>query len=292
MYNLPMRVRPAIAIRPRDAEILRGLFESRMMSSAHVAELYFGGRREAAKKRLQALKREGLVRELPRKPSEPASLFVSERGIAALRAGGHLGALRPRSPRVSELTARHELAVMDVKAAVARAARGATGLSIAEFSTSPREHKFRTVGPDRRAVLLKPDGFVRLRRALPGGRREEHAFFVEVDRSTETLSTLAAKAHGYLAHYRSGGFAAQRGGPRAEYRRHPFRVLMVFRSPERRDGVAAALLRCYPPVLKLTWLATSEDVLRDPLGPIWLRPLDVRAVGATVQPNLRPLFDA
>lgn len=271
-----MKSRPALSLQPRDAEILRGLFESRVMSGAHVADLYFDGRREAAKKRLQALKRAGLVAERPRRPNEPALLVVSRRGFATLRALGFPVAARVRSRSVAEATVRHELAVMDVKASFARSIRERPDLALAEFSTRPGVHRFATVGPDRRSTVIRPDGFARLLRSLPDERREEHCFFVEADRSTEALSTIAAKAHGYLAHYRSGGFAARRGAPRGEYRRHPFRVLMVFQSRERRDGVAEALLRCAPPVLTLAWLATAEDVRRDPLGSIWLRPIDSR----------------
>ncbi len=45
----------------RDIRFLQGLFESRIMTAAHVAALYFGNSREAAKKRLQKLKAAGLI---------------------------------------------------------------------------------------------------------------------------------------------------------------------------------------------------------------------------------------
>jgi hypothetical protein len=42
-----------VQLQKRDLAVLRGLFESRVMSAAHIAALYFEGKAEAAKKRLQ-----------------------------------------------------------------------------------------------------------------------------------------------------------------------------------------------------------------------------------------------
>jgi len=49
-----------VQLQPRDFELLRGLFESRVMTLAHVSALYFDGKREMAKKRVQKLKAAGL----------------------------------------------------------------------------------------------------------------------------------------------------------------------------------------------------------------------------------------
>jgi hypothetical protein len=38
----------AILLQERDLDLLRDLFESRLMTTAHVAALHFGGRREAS----------------------------------------------------------------------------------------------------------------------------------------------------------------------------------------------------------------------------------------------------
>jgi hypothetical protein len=43
-------------LQDRDFALLRGLFESRVMTAGHIATLYFDGSREAAKKRLQKIK--------------------------------------------------------------------------------------------------------------------------------------------------------------------------------------------------------------------------------------------
>jgi ribosome biogenesis protein Tsr3 len=64
----------SIDLRERDLELLRGLFESRIMTAAHIATLYFDDKKEATKKRLQKLKAAGLIRERRRRAYEPAVL--------------------------------------------------------------------------------------------------------------------------------------------------------------------------------------------------------------------------
>jgi len=49
-----------ISLQKRDLALLRGLFESRVMTNDHATALYFEGKSEAAKKRLQKLKAAGL----------------------------------------------------------------------------------------------------------------------------------------------------------------------------------------------------------------------------------------
>jgi len=55
MLHLP------ISLQDRDLALLRGLFESRVMTNNHAAALYFDGKGEAAKKRLQKIKADGLI---------------------------------------------------------------------------------------------------------------------------------------------------------------------------------------------------------------------------------------
>ena len=45
-----------IALQERDLELLRGLFESRVMTLAHAGDLFFDSKPQAAKKRVQKLK--------------------------------------------------------------------------------------------------------------------------------------------------------------------------------------------------------------------------------------------
>src|SRR4051794_18781861 len=68
----------------RDMKLLLGLFESRIMTAAHVATLYFSGSKEAAKKRLQKLKAAGFVTERKRRVNEPSILILTRKGFSML----------------------------------------------------------------------------------------------------------------------------------------------------------------------------------------------------------------
>jgi len=60
-----------IDLQGRDLALLRGLFECRVMTPGHAAKLYFDGKPEATKKRLQKLKAAGLIGERPRRAFDP-----------------------------------------------------------------------------------------------------------------------------------------------------------------------------------------------------------------------------
>ncbi len=46
----------------------------------------------------------------------------------------------------------------------------------------------------------------------------------------------------------------------------------MFKSKERRNNTALRLLQANPPILTQAYLTTREEILADPLGPIWLTP--------------------
>lgn len=281
----PKELINSVSLQLRDVALMRGLFESRIMTAAHAVQLYFNGKAEAAKKRLQKLKAAGLVAERRRKPFEPAILFLTRKALIALQKQGDLSeyplldssALEKRS-RVSDLTLRHELEIMDVKAVFHTALAKDKCFSVAEFSTWPLLYQFDAFRPGYagQEVSVKPDGFIRIHEKEPDGGLSEHAFFLEVDRSTETQDTLVARAGCYMDYYQSGGFAVRNGGTRNQFKEYPFRVLMVFKSAERRNNTAERLLQSTPPILSQVCLSTYDEVTADPLGPIWIRPMDYR----------------
>ena len=275
----------ALNLQDRDLSLLRGLFECRIMTAEHVARLYFDLSREAAKKRIQKLKSYGVVGTRARRVNEPAILFLTRTGLNTLRDHGVLAeypalgvpALERRA-KVSDLTIRHELEVMDVKTACHTAIKTTKAFSIVEFSTWPLLYEFEAVRPghSQAEILVKPDGFIRIHEKEPGGGLFEHTFFLEVDRSTETLNMLVSRAGCYLNFYKSGGFAVKNGAPRSAYRDFPFRVLMVFKTVERRNNTAARLLQSNPPIFTQVYLSTLDEVTHDPLGTVWICPADYR----------------
>ncbi len=273
-------------LQPRDIALLRDLFESRIMTTAHVAALHFNNRKEATKKRLQTLKAAKLIAERPRRAYEPAILFLTQAGLAVLDKQGILAEYPPfpiptllRRAHVSEVTVRHELSVMDVKAAITSAIRGTTNLSVHEFTTWPHLIQFGTRIARVRATsqTVKPDGFFRVIEQTAGDEQSTHAFFIEIDRSTETQETLANRAACYVEHYRSGSFAVRNGARTAAYREYPFRVLFILKTAERRNNMVEHLLRATPPILSHVWVTTQDEITTRPLGSIWLRPIDYRA---------------
>jgi hypothetical protein len=267
---------------PRDNSLLRDLFESRVMTSAHAAALHFDGSRDAAKKRLQKLKAAGYIAERARRSTDPAVLFLTAKAFSHLRTEGVLAqypALSARSlekrARVSDITLRHELEVMDVKAEFHQAARKAKHISVGEFSTWPALHQFEVAQNGFRETLVKPDGFIRIHEKESDGT-SEHAFFLEVDRSSETLDTLVSRTACYLQYYRSGGFALKNGATIADFKEYPFRVLIVCKSAERRNNTALRLIQSNPPVFTQAYLTTLAEATIDPFGPVWLTPAAYR----------------
>ena len=108
------------------------------------------------------------------------------------------------------------------------------------------------------------------------GDKFEHTFFLEVDLSTESQEILVTRAGCYLDYFKSGGFAVRNGGTRSQFKDYPFRVLMVFKTAERRNNIAERLLQHNPPILSMVCLATLDEVKANPLGGIWIRPSDYR----------------
>lgn len=278
---------PSLALQDRDFALLRGLFESRVMTAEHIAPQFFDGSREAAKKRLQKLKGAGLITARARRSmNEPVVLFLTRKALTVLQDKGILSEYPSLSlttlenrANVRELTIQHELQIMDVKAAfhVALAKEGKS--SIERFSTWPLLHQFEVsrpgYGPD---IRVKPDGFIRIHEREAGGKGYAHDFFLEVDRSSEKLDTLVNKAVCYLEYYRTGGFAERNGAARTDYKDFPFRVLMVLESAERRNNLAERLAHNTPPILTHSWLTTFAEATADPLGPVWIQPKDYRDV--------------
>jgi hypothetical protein len=255
------------------------------MTAAHIATLYFDGKKEAAKKRLQKLKVVGLIAERRRSAFEPAILFLTRKALAILHKRGIPAAYPPldsssldKRSRVSDLTLRHELEVMDVKAAFYSAIKKTELFTVAEFSTWPLLYQFDAfrVGQGGAEVTVKPDGFIRIHEKETEGHLSEHTFFLEVDRSTETQDTLVARAGCYFEYYKSGSFAERNGAARSKYKEFPFRVLMVFKTAERRNNTAERLLQNNPPIFTQVCLSTIDEVMADPLAAVWIQPIDYR----------------
>lgn len=278
----------SLQFQDRDFALMRGLFECRIMTAAHVAALYFDGKRPYTIKRLQKLKAAGFISERRRRVNEPSILFLTRKAFNLLTREGHLSGFPQLGStsfesraNVSTLTLRHELEIMDVKAAFHAALAGNPKYTIREFCTWPLLNQFELshVGFGS-SILVKPDGFLRIHETETNTNGFVHDCFLEVDRSSETQDVLVAKASSYLEHYASGGFAVRNGATVADKKSFPFRVLIVMKSAERRNNTAERLAQNNPPILTLAWLTTLDEVTHDPLGAIWIQPKAYRDVTA------------
>jgi hypothetical protein len=272
----------------RDYRLLRGLFESRVMTIHHAATLYFDDSLGAARKRVWKLKNARLVNGRARERTFDRSvLFLTRKGFEMLTREGRLidypaigWPMMEKRTNVSPLTLQHELDVMSAKAAMTNAVKSKREYTVAEFSTWPRLFAFpsKTVsvhGYGKR-IWMKPDAFIRIREEEDGFEPIEHRFYLELDRSTEAQQRLQAKAGAYSQHYRSGGFAKRFGAPAEAFEQFPFRVLFICRTEERRNNAAVAMLTRHPPILTMVWLTTFEEFCKNALDPIWIRPIDYR----------------
>jgi hypothetical protein len=181
----------AIRLQDRDLALIRGLFECRVMTTDHATALYFGGNYDPAKKRLQKLKTAGLITERPRRAFDKSILFLTRKGLILLQEKGALSKypsfdlpVLDRRARVSDLTIRHELEVMDVKAAFHEAVKTTPSFTIDGFSTWPLLNEFTAFRPGYSGteVIVKPDGFIRIHEPDPAGGKFERALFLVADR--------------------------------------------------------------------------------------------------------------
>jgi hypothetical protein len=268
-----------LEIQPRDLAVLRCLLDSRVATVHHLSTLYFEGRLEAARKRMQKLKAAGIVHERPRRSTDPAIHCLTRKAFAVLHDHGILSeypnvgwAHLEKRAHVSELTLKHELEIMDVRAAMTEALER-NGYSVPEFSTWPKLYEFVAKQAGSGMTLVKPDGFIRVRRS-DHPNKLGHMFFLEVDRSTEEQQILADRASCYRDYYERGGLASRFGHARSEFKQYPFVVLMTFKTAERRNNTAERLLLSHAQIRNQVWLTTLPEVMADPLGPIWVKPGD------------------
>ena len=298
--------RPSLELQERDRAIFRALFESRLMTLNHIKDLYFKGSYEAAKKGIQRLKAAGYLRDRgvhrgrDRGVYEPSLLYLTKRSFDELSRGGHLAdyphftwkQLEKRID-VSPLTIPHEIEVLNIKTSLTSAFKRTPGVELMDFLTWPRLYEFRAAQPPRDGypasrVTIRPDGYIRFYEQ-DGEDTHEHFLFLEVDRGTEHHETLALRFYGYHDYERRGGLAEWYGESAHLRDEFTFRVLVVLGSDERRNNLAERLLQNNPPVLRRAWLTTYQEITTDPLGAIWMRPLEYREItrGTEFDPSRR-----
>ena len=270
-----------LELQPRDIRLLLDLFEGRIIRIREAAALYYDGSDDVAKRRLRYMAETGLLKDVPNKSEKGKPPVVYAFAAGAFRLLAEHGVLQGFSPKewdqklrkrftMAASTLEHELTILEFRAAMVPAIDTHPAHKVMEFGTWPEVLAFKTKQVEEgkvRTVVQKPDGYLCVAKHGFDGRRSFLHFFIEVDRGTEELKTLASKAERYRGHYRSGGFADWLGQPRGSYRAHPFRVLMVLPSDERAANVARAI-----GATKQVWIGTHQDVRANPLGAVWMVP--------------------
>lgn len=193
--------------------VLVFLSEVRVASGAQLARRWWGARvpsdarSRLARKTLARLEASGLVDRLPQRIGGVRG--GSRSIIYALGATGRRllkrdGITTKRVGAPGERYLAHHLDATELRVRLFEA--GLRGeLDVIEIESEPRCWRTYT-GPHGASRVVKPDLFVRI-----GAGALEDRYLVEIDRATESLPTITAKARVYLEHYRSGSEQHQHG---------------------------------------------------------------------------------
>lgn len=287
--------RKSLVVTARDIGILRDLFDSRILTAQQIADIHFNGSRNAAKQRLWALKKAGYIAaRFGTPPATPEPIRLSRIGFEHLRQTGNIDdyprltwLTMSKRLKVSNLTLAHEIDVGSIKAAFYRSARERSDIEIEVAVTWPRLLRFRVRPPHLTLpVNVSPDGFIRLKQQHDDITRQAD-FFIEVDRSTETIGRIVERMQAYVAYFGTGGYAKRQGVKDADAKDFPFRVLWTFKTKARMESFLRACREHVRPIHKMAWAAIFSNAVQAPMGSIWHRPIDFPTMGT--KPLLEPV---
>lgn len=263
-----------IIIQERDVALLLELQLSGFSTLKLLSNLYFGGRTEATRKRLAKLREGKYISAEVRNTLNERLFKLGKLGAEALKVRGMFNARETRTAsKLSDVMLIHELGILEIKAGICSSSTGKC-VEPPKFELRTNRRFLGVALLDRVQPSIIPDAYLEF--FLNDAPRSPKRFFIEYDRSTESLRVLTNKLTGYLEYYRSGEFARSLGKNPIDYKRYPFRVLLVVQSMERKNNIAARLIAISPPILSIVWIATHTDVISDAAGQIWTRPMDYR----------------
>lgn len=282
---------PAMALTERDREVLRGLHRLRVLTLAHIRNLFYPSYRVACR-RVRLMVLHGYIARLwrPLQPggsaggpayrlaAEGARALADEQGmgLSQLHYWGQGDDRRGHKTERSPVYLEHALELASLRIAIERGTvevGGRVSLWRDEVEYH-RQHLADTVRvalrPDARASHIKliPDGYF----VLETQAGDRGHFFVEVDRGTESIrQKWQTKVLGYKALFSSGVFHERYG---VRERGTAFRVLVTTPSPARALHIHAAAERYGDPTLSQLFLVAPLPVVTvtDAVSaPIWHR---------------------
>jgi hypothetical protein len=194
---------------PRDRAVLQSISDHRFLTTRHIYELHFWDHASyasgirACTRVLARLGDHKLVQKLERPVggfgggSGSTIWALDDAGLRVVKAVEDPDGKRRKPFNPSVLFLLHTLAVADARVTLERTARS-TSLELLEVVTEP--HNWRPfVATGGGLMTLKPDLFA----ATASGEFEDH-WFLEIDRGTESLSTLIRKCLTYQRYHDAG----------------------------------------------------------------------------------------
>jgi hypothetical protein len=255
------RPAPLSVLSERDEAVLREVARLRFATAGQLTRLHFRagtmlGRQRRAQAVLRRLTDDGYLDRLPRRiggPGSGSARFVYQLGYRGQRAVRPSS--RARTPSLTGWTFTcHCLAVAElvVELHEAEAMKVITGLQVVLEPDVCRRYMGRHGQPRRLCPDLGVDLMVNGRRLI---------WFVEVDRSTESLKQITGKAQAYLDYWRTGTEQAQLGA-------FP-RVLWTVPDEKRCRAIVRVLDALPPPAEAMFEVTTHDQATRElAQGPI------------------------
>lgn len=186
----------------RDLSVLGTVSQHRFLSARQIEALHFdrhstqGAGARVARRVLARLTEERLLKRLDRRVGgvrAGSASYVYALGPTGARLLGQ----SKRTTEPSELFLDHTLAIGATRVLIHQAAR-AGNLEVSEVEIEPACWR-RFVGPGGARDIVRPDLYV-----VTTAADYEDAWFIEVDRGTESPAAISRKCHAYERYWRSG----------------------------------------------------------------------------------------
>lgn len=203
---------------PRDVAILNSVREHRFLTGRQIEQLHFDGHASGptggrvCRRVLARLTRDRLLRRLDRKVgrSPGSDPYTYTLGPVGDRATSSPGQPRRLFKEPSQLFLTHTLALADTRLALEQAHR-AHQIRIVSIEVEPRSwREFLGAGGARERV--RPDLHLITTDNTNGGSGFEDLWFLEVDRSTESVPVIVRKCRLYERFRRTGAEQHRNGG--------------------------------------------------------------------------------
>lgn len=252
---------------PRDVAIVQAVQQYRVLSQTQLGRLFERSQSVMKRVLIRLYQHRFLDRRfLPVIAGRSPTLYVLDRkGAELLRT--HFGmddlVWYNSSKALKTEFLEHTLAINDVRIAVTVAAKAAgfelyTWVSESELKAAYDRVSIRTKSGRVQSVSLIPDSYF----VLNTPRGYAH-FFVELDRSSETLTRFKAKIQAYMTYYQSGAYERR-------YHSKSMRVITVAIGAKRLDNLKAATEAVGGK--HRFWFALLDELQPDSIlhHPVWL----------------------